>query len=60
MESELDRRLKHWGLDGCQYGAKHGTLFHGPLQKCLFYSGKWRNVCLACGKVEMEDGWRKL
>lgn len=33
---------------------------HRPKQKCLFYENKWRNVCLACGKVEMEDGWRKI
>lgn len=33
---------------------------HWPVDKCLFYEGKWRLVCKTCGKVEMEDGWRKL
>ena len=31
---------------------------HGPIQKCLFYDGAWRNVCLSCGRVEINGEWK--
>lgn len=33
---------------------------HGPTQRCLFYSNKWLNVCLSCGKVEIDGVWKTL
>lgn len=66
MESDIPERRKHslksiinqMFLTPC-FNVLTVKEEHHP-EKCLFYEGKWRNVCLACGKVEMEDGWRKL
>lgn len=29
-------------------------------EKCLHFNGKWRQVCLACGAVNIEDRWYRL
>lgn len=32
---------------------------HRP-EKCLHYMGKWRQVCLACGLVEIDGVWTSI
>ena len=32
---------------------------HNPTQKCLYFNGAWRNVCLACGMVEIDGEWKR-
>jgi len=29
-------------------------------EKCLHFNGKWRQVCLACGRIEIDGTWLKV
>lgn len=33
---------------------------HQRKEKCLHFNGKWRQVCLACGRIEIDGYWYKI
>jgi len=42
----------------CWY-APEGKLTH-QTEKCLHFNGKWRQVCLACDRIEIDGNWFKV